>query len=297
MLNEEIELDNLEISDDFFEEGMIGGDIPDEDVEFFFQHGRKRNVIEKAFNRISILFNGMSSKLKETAAVISGKKLADNKAYEGASRVSQEAVETEPRRWIIEECVPACQILWEKNIYTFMCSDGLDDDAWISLEIDCLSPENIDILRSITGNDGSSYGRGSLIANGKGKGAQEQLIKMAELFVMQDVPEKYAVISREELLRRCGCFVQIPNPEYKAFDDDGMEGYGPEDLEEYCRRLYTPEFIEQLDESKVTKSIEEYASDVGAIIDPDTGIIYDGKFHYDKHLKYIESLGNKKGLN
>lgn len=297
MLNEEIELDNLEISDEFFEEGMIGGDIPDEDVEFFFQHGRKRNVIEKAFNRISILFKGMSSKLKETAAVVSGKKLADNKAYEGASRVSQEAVETEPRRWIIEECVPACEILWEKNIYTFMCSDGLDDDAWISLEIDCLSPENIDILRSITGNDGSPYGRGSLIANGKGKGAQEQLIKMAELFVMQDVPEKYAVISREELLRRCGCFVQIPNPEYKAFDDDGMEGVGLEDLEEYRRRLYTPEFIEQLDESKVTKSIEEYASDVGAIIDPDTGIIYDGKFHYDKHLKYIESLGNKKGLN
>lgn len=35
MLNEENELDNLDIPDEFLEEGMIVGDIPDQDLEFY----------------------------------------------------------------------------------------------------------------------------------------------------------------------------------------------------------------------------------------------------------------------
>lgn len=299
MMSDNNEFENIDLGvEEALEDSLVGSDLDGEDLLFFIEHGRKPNLVDKAWNKISILFRKMSSKLKETAAVVSGRKLADNKAYEGASRVSQEAVETEPRRWVIEECVPACQVLWDKNIYTFMCSDGLDDDAWICVEADCLSPENIDILKDITGVDYSldKTSRGSLIASGKGINAQEELLRMAEQFVMQDVPDKYALLGREDLLKRCGCFVQVPNPDYVSIENLSLTSTDLDEMEEYHRRLYTPEFIKQLDESKVTKSLEEYAREVGAVIDPETGLIYESQFHYDKHLRYVESLGAKKGL-
>ena len=178
-----------------------------ENIMFELNNRRKPNFVERLKMQVSILYKSMSRKLKDTAAVVSGKKLADNKQYEGAPRVSQEMVEEEPRRWIIEECVPACEILWNKNIYTFMCSDSIDRDAWIELELSCLSDENKAVLETIREEYPCfQYHTGCLniMVPGMGKKAQQELINIANRFVIQDVPSEYATFNMDDIHMICG---------------------------------------------------------------------------------------------
>lgn len=42
--------------------------------------------------------------------------LPENEGYSETMSSPQEAVENNPKRFIIEECIPACQELWKKNI-------------------------------------------------------------------------------------------------------------------------------------------------------------------------------------
>ena len=51
--------------------------------------GREATFLDKTKLKVSLLYKRLASKLKETAAVVSGKKLADNREYEGAPRVTQ----------------------------------------------------------------------------------------------------------------------------------------------------------------------------------------------------------------
>lgn len=273
---------------------MLDDEITMESLVFEANKGRKPNSLEKVKMGVSILCKNMVSKLKETAAVISGKKLANNKEYEGTSRVTQEMVEAEPRKWIIEECVPACQILWDKNIYTFMCSDGLDIDTWIELEVDNLSPENIAILDEIRKEYVCyQYHQGCLNISvpGKGRKAQEELIKIAERFKMQDVPSDYATLSMKSIYMICGCSKEVENPNYVPIEVQ----LANMDFSNWSLDIQEPTIM-VLDESKIVKSDEEYIDEVGAIRDSETGIIYRNQFHYNKHLKYLESLDKQKGL-
>jgi hypothetical protein len=244
--------------------------------------------LQRLKNNISILYRRMSHKIKDTAAVLRGEKLADNKEYEGAPRVTQEMVEAEPRRWIIEECIPACEILWNKNIYTFMCSDSLDKNAWIEIEIDCLSDENKMILEKIK-NDyicyQYHYGCVNISVFGKGKNAQEELIKIANMFVLQDVPSHYATFDMEKVYMICGCSKEVENPDYVPFE----EQIANMTFENWGMPIQEPTIM-VFDPTKVEKTEEEYISDIGAIKDGDT--IYVNEFHYNKHLKYVEYTKN-----
>lgn len=273
---------------------MFKEEAEHKNLMFEINHGRKPCLKEKIEIYVSILARRFKYQLKETAAVLSGKKLADNKQYEGASRVDQQSVEAEPRRWIIEECIPACKILWDKNIYTFMCSDGLDRNAWIELELENLSAENKGILEQIKKEyECYQYHSGciNIAVSGKGAKASQELIKIANRFVMQDVPAKYATISRDNLLIKCGCYKEIPNPKYvsleKQLENMTFEDWG---------KPIEPETLYVLDESKINKPVEEYIEDAGAILDMETGIIYRNKFHFDKHIKYLEYKRDLGGM-
>ena len=252
---------------------------------------RETTIFDKAKLKISILYNRFAYKLKETAAIISGKKLANNKEYEGASRVSQEMVEANPRKWIIEECIPACEILWSKNIYTFMCSDSLDCNAWIELELDCLSNKNLAILEEIKRDYVCyqyHYGCLNISVSGMGKNAQEELINIANRFVMQDVPGKDAILNIEDVYMLNGCYKVIDNPKFVPYE----EQFANMDFSNWGMPIEEPTIL-VLDSSKIIKSDEDYIADIGAVRDVDNGIIYRNRFHYNKHLKYIESLKNK----
>ena len=77
-----------------------------------------------------------------------------NDELEETSHSAQEEVEQQPKKYIIEECIPACQELWSKNIYTFMVSDHLNENvSWIEVIFESLSEENKKILQELSGDD------------------------------------------------------------------------------------------------------------------------------------------------
>ena len=68
---------------------------------------------------------------------------------------SMEDVEKNPRRFIIEECIPACEELWNKNIYTFMVSDHLNEgQCWEAFEqASCMELDNlVDNIKLVKNN-------------------------------------------------------------------------------------------------------------------------------------------------
>lgn len=247
--------------------------------------GRNVTRTEKFKRSISMFFEGVKDKIEYTGAVITGKHLPYNEEYVGATSVSQDVVESDPRRWVIEECVPACQVLWSKNIYTFMCSDPLDINAWIEIRLDSLSEENLLVLEQIKKKYNCyQYHAGciNISVRGMGKGAQEELVRMASMFAMQDVPDNLATMTIDEILMRLGCCRRVKNPNYEAemekwMNDLSFSNWGSPAPQEY-------DFF--ADRSLMTKSEDEYIRDFGAIKEGDK--IYISKFHYDKHLAWLK---------
>ena len=228
--------------------------------------------------------------LKDFFDVLTGVHLKDNPMYEGAPRVSQEEVEKTPYKWIIPECIPACVLLWGKNIYTFMCSDRLDKNAWIEFRIDDLSDENKQILEEIKKKYRTySYHEGciNIEVDGMGMNALNELVGMTYYFKMQDVVSKEAIITEEDLLIESGCYNLVRNPKYISLEDQLKDC---KDMLSLYSLLIEDEYIKVLAPEKITKSIDEYIEEYGAVRDPETNIIYRSNFHYNKHLRYLESL-------
>lgn len=242
---------------------------------------------ESIFTRSKLIMEKVFSRMVETAAHIKGGRMISDKRYVGASRVSQEEVETCPEKWIIKECIPACKILWSKNIYTFMCSDFVDQNAWIEIALENLSNENLAILEEIKKEFYCySYHHGciNIQVDGMGSKAMHKLVEMADRFVMQDVPKKEATISLENLLIESGCSKVIKNPKYTSFEEELAKS-----LEFGWDAVMEEEYIAVLDKDKITKSAEEYILEYGAVMDSD-GTIYASRYHYNKHLNYLNSF-------
>ena len=86
-----------------------------------------------------------------------------------------------------------------------------------------------------------------------------------------------------------GCSKEVENPNYVSIQDQ----LANMTFSNWGISIEEPT-IWVLDPDKIVKSDEEYISDIGAIIDGDT--IYVNEFHYNKHLKYVESLNKGKRL-
>lgn len=250
--------------------------------------GGRRSFVSRLWYKTK----NLGRKLKDTAAVVSGKRFPKDKRFISEINVYQDVVELDPERYIIKECIPACKILWDKNIYTFMCSDYENESAWIEIDLDNLSEDNLSILEDIKEkHDTFSYHSGciNLAANGFGKKAMEELVTIANKFVMQDVPKKSATISLEKLLFDCGCYKRYKNPNYVPFEEQIMNS------ESYdWSKPFEEEFICEFDPSQITKPIDEYVADYGAVYGED-GLIYRNEFHYNKHLNYLRYLDKDNG--
>ena len=155
----------------------------------------------------------------------------------------QELVETNPRRFIIEECIPACQELWSKNIYTFMVSDHLNEgQCWIEIIVDGLSDENKEVFMNLSGDDviKFSYHRGTINFGVKlvGKEGQSRLLELAQQFQMQDVPINQSYISMQDfLLEYCGCYDEIPNPNYIEMKPAWEMELSVEQIADYMQKM------------------------------------------------------------
>ena len=224
-----------------------------------------------------------------------------NEEYNETMSSPMEEVEKNPKRFIIEECIPACQILWDKNIYTFMVSDYLNEgETWIEVPLDALSEENKNVILSLSGEDiiKFSYHKGCINfgVNYVGKKAQDRLIEIANMFEMQDVQKGLAYITIPEfLMNYCNCYDEVDNPDYYPMELSFANGVSLEELkkyEEWENSVYSRKTIRKYNPNKLDKQIEYYIQANNMIMDGDK--IYLSGYHYDKHLKYLKYLESQK---
>lgn len=237
-----------------------------------------------------------------------------NDEFEETMTSPQEVVEKNPRKYIIEECIPACKELWSKNIYTFMVSDHLNDgECWIELDADALSDDNKSIYLGLDSNEVKkfSYHRGAINFGVRcvGKKAQEKLLEIAQKFEMQDVQEKLGYISIEKfLMDYCECYEEYENPEYIEMKPSWeMENLSFDELANYMMKydewqssIQSMKTLKRFCKKKLSKSLEELVKEHGMILEGER--VYLSKFHYDKHKKYVESIfednnGTNNGTN
>lgn len=218
---------------------------------------------------------------------------------------SMEDVEKNPRTFIIEECVPACQELWKKNIYTFMVSDHLNEGVcWIEVILDNLSDENKEIFTQLEGEDiiKFSYHKGCVNFGVKCVGiqAQEKLLELAQKFQMQDVPHGEAYITLPEYLIRCGCYDEIENPNYVPMTEPWEMDLPMEQIGDYLIKYdewkcsdKSQKTHKVFNQTKMTKPLEEYFDGMSVIYEGDR--VYLSDYHYKKHMNYVNSLMQTQG--
>ena len=220
-------------------------------------------------------------------------------SYQETMHSPMEEVEKNPERFIMTECIPACQACWANNVYTFMVSDHLNEGCWIEVALENLSDENKEILESFSGDDVTkfSYHKGTMAFGVKKVGleGQRRLLELAEQFKMQDVPHNEAWLTREEFLIQNGCYKVVDNPEYEEMKPFWQVNDVPySEMMDYLKR-YTawqnsPRSIKtfkEFDESKMTRQLQEYCAEAGAILDGER--VYLSEYHYEKHQNYLAS--------
>ncbi len=225
--------------------------------------------------------------------------------YSPVMAAPMEEVEANPEKFIMAECLPACRELWKKNIYTFMVSDAQNSEAWIELFADALSEENKAYLISLEEqgvhvfcyHDGTiSFGVGCF-----GEKAKAKLLEIAEGFKMQDVAQDFAYSDLETALFDVGCTKKVKDPDYVMIKmptngdiDAAMEFY-----DWLARGGESLEYKDVFDPSKVKQPIEENFKGTSFIYVPEEERVYLNKYHYQKHLnylQYLESLEQSQGF-
>lgn len=229
--------------------------------------------------------------------------LPENDGYCETMTSPQEEVEKNPSRYIIQECLPACQELWKKNIYTFMVSDHLNEGiCWIEIIADSLSEENKDIYLELSDDEAVkfSYHKGSVNFGVRcvGKEGQRRLLELAQRFQMQDVPKDQAYITPQDfLMRYCNCYEEYPNPNYKPMLALWEADIKLEEMADYMNKyeqwqesIESKQLLRKFAPEKATKSIQELASEQGMILEDNK--VYLSQFHYQKHKNYVNYVNN-----
>jgi len=231
--------------------------------------------------------------------------LPENEGYNETKSSPQEEVEKNPTQYIIQECLPACQELWSKNIYTFMVSDHLNEGiCWIEIFTDSLSEENKDIYLKLSDAEAVKfsyhYGTVNFGVRCVGKEGQRRLLELAQKFQMQDVPKNQAYITLQDfLMGYCNCYEEYPNPNYKPMLDPLEMGINLEETKDYIekyirwqRSIESQQTLRRFAPEKVTKSITELANEHGMIFEDDR--IYLSPFHYQKHKNYVNYVNTQE---
>ena len=265
-------------------EDNIFGELTAEEIDFDFDEIKKN-----------------TSKIKDEIAQKGF--LPCNPEYDEVISCPQEEVEHNPKRYIIEECIPACQELWSKNIYTFMVSDYLNDGCWIEIFMDSLSPENKEIYTKLNGEDilKFSYHLGTVNFGVKYVGAlgRQKLLELAQQFKMQDVPSNLAYIGKEEfLINYCDCYDEVPNPDYYELPDYSNDSNMTieekakhiSEYENWLNSIASHKTIRKLNLNKMSKPLEQLVKDKNMILDGNR--VYLSLFHYQKHQNYLKALEN-----
>lgn len=213
--------------------------------------------------------------------------------YYTIHHISQEEVEAHPRKYIIEELIQPCILLWGKNIFTFTTSNSTDSITWISIKLQDLSTENIAFIDSLQDKDIVKFSKHKgvleLGVTEVGEKASERLIEICSGFKMQDVPCS-ATIPLKKALIQCGYYYKKQNPSYLTLEEYqkkfGTLSYGH--FSRYFDSPYAIPYTLEFDGSSIKKPIHRILSKRGYLFDGD--IIYKNRFYYNKHLNYLRYL-------
>lgn len=225
---------------------------------------------------------------------------------DGVMSVSQEEVETHPERYILPECIPACKALWDKNIYTFMTSNHGDIySRWVQFAQDDLSPENHALFEKLAAKQPANYHLKdnyrsnvfTVVVEGTGEPAGDELLSLVADFQMQDVPEGVAYLSLEDfLILYDNCYDEVPNPNYRPMQHPALlqEKVNAaeylkldKEYEEWLNSEESHETIRKFNPQKQTTPTAELVARENMILDGNR--VYLSDFHYQKHLAYANS--------
>lgn len=213
------------------------------------------------------------------------------------SAVDMATVASNIDEFIIPENQKACLLLWSKNIFTIMCNNYDNNESWITIA--GLDEHNQEIFNEMAKKDprfGSTWGGKGFrvpVVPGKGKDAYSAFKPLIEMFSMQDVQKEGYLTQEEFLTYYTDCFKMVHNPDYVDMKEPKAEDYV--DLKDYlraydefCEKAFQPREIRVFDESKMTKTFDEYLneSEFKGLYDPDNNRLYYNKFYYDAHMRY-----------
>ena len=216
-----------------------------------------------------------------------------------------EQVMADPDEFIIPENRRAIEYLWDMNIITQQTNDYENEDSWIALGM--LSKENDKIITKMRNDMQFSDPQkpGILLHHGLGfrvpvkpgtKDTFDDFKPLFELLSMQDVERDGYMTLDEFYSRYTDCWKQIRNPYLEL--EPKIENYEDprewlEASHDYYRKKYpqTP-FVRVYDETKATKSLEEYleAAEFLDCYDPEEQKVFLNRRLYEGHMRYKEYM-------
>lgn len=223
----------------------------------------------------------------------------------GYSEVDMQFVYRNPEEFIIPENLEACKLLWSKNIFTKMCNNYDNEFSWITFN--CLSPENQRIFDELSKTDsrfGATWGGIGIkvpVKPGVGNDTYEAFKELIDTFEFQDV-QKDGCMSFEEFMRMyTDCYATIDNPKHRFVAKPKLEDYTDSveysrAFDEYVDATLIPMKIRVFDESKMTKSFEEYIDEsrFKGLYDSDNRMVYYNDLYYQSHMRYKEQMRTPK---
>ena len=228
-----------------------------------------------------------------------------NKEFPHYVTMPIQQVMADPDEYIIPENQRAIEYLWNMNILTTQTNDYENVDSWIALGM--LSKENNKILAKMEDNPNlrndnnpgvlKNYGRGIRIPLKPGtKDTFEDFLPLMNLFQMQDVQRDGYMTIDEFAVNYTDCytFVDIPylalEPNFRDFENpmDYVDALIDFDRMKYPKSQHMPIF----DESKATKSIEEYIEEAGFgdCYDAEEQKIFLNRRLYEGHMRYKNQM-------
>ena len=214
-------------------------------------------------------------------------------------------------KYVIPENKAAIEYLWAMNILTTQTNNYNNETSFIN--IGKLSPENEDLLWNLYNTEfinadklpkiGIVYGgRGIEIAVKPGSGDTLEAFKpLIDRFAYQDVQEDGYMSIDEFFIKYTDCWIEVNNPEFKPLRQPRRSDFATSEAysaayEAYVDSTLVKRRIVVFDESKVTKSLEEYLRETGfeGCFDPETDRIYYNRRLYEGHLRYKDYVNSLK---
>lgn len=229
------------------------------------------------------------------------------------SYVPLEIVEKNIDEFIIPELQPACKSLWERNIFTFMCSNRNDNgSAYILLEP--LSEVNAEIFKALSFEKPKNYiydenRKANCICipdvtNMSKTQIADAFMDLTKLFIMQDVSQGF-YHDKEEYLIMCGCYKEIENPNYtepmpiptKIVNQtpEGVKAFLKQ-IDEWENKARAPKTIKVFDPEMQTKPLIDYVIANGDLdkFDAIEDKVFIDKYYLRKHINYVNRKSNIK---